>query len=71
MVDPAQKHIETICEEAGLGVMVQVFEIVRDREEVPEEAILGLDAEDVTQLYDAWIGPAIDNVEKSMLGDFD
>jgi hypothetical protein len=71
VADPVQEHIETICEEAMLGVMVQVLEIVRDREEVPEESLLGLDADDVTEMYEGWIGPAIDRLEKSLLGDYD
>lgn len=60
------EHIEQVCADAGLGVMVQVYEIIRDRESVPDSTLLDLTTEDVTEHYWSMIGPAIDHVETFM-----
>lgn len=58
------------CEQAGAGIMVHVLSILMDRGEVGAAAIEALTPEDIVEHYDAWIGPAIDNMERSLLGDF-
>jgi hypothetical protein len=58
------EHIETICTEAGLEVMVQVFQICLARGQVTEEQIMALAINDVTDLYWGFIGPAIDRTER-------
>ena len=63
--DARQKHIETVCAEAGLGVMVQVYEIVCDREDTPDEAILALDADGVNEHY-IYIAKGIDAIEREL-----
>jgi hypothetical protein len=64
--DTRQKHIESICEQAGLGVMVQVYEIVCDREDTPDAKILALTADDVSLHYSLFVAPAIDSVERDI-----
>lgn len=63
--DVVQKHIEQVCKDAGLGVMVQVYEIIQDRESVSTRALLGLTAEVVDEHYNMFVGPAIDEIEKT------
>jgi hypothetical protein len=65
------EHLRLICEEAGLEIMTQVYDILRNREALADGEFLALDASDVYAHYEAWIGPGIDNLEKSLLGDFD
>ena len=60
---PVGAHIEQICNEAGLGVMVQVFEIIHDRESVTEEDLLALTADDVLGFYEGHLARAIDTIE--------
>ncbi len=62
--DVVMRHVERICDEAGLGVMVQVYEILLNRE-IEEGGItmLTLDADDVQRHYFNVIGPAIDTIE--------
>lgn len=64
-------HLAAIAAEAGLEVMDQILGIVSDREEVPDEVLLRLTADDMTALYEGFVGPAVDRVEKSLLGDYD
>lgn len=59
------------CEQVGAGIMVHVLSILMDRGEIGAAAIEALTPEDIVEHYDAWIGPAIDNMERSLLGDFD
>lgn len=59
-------HIQRICAEAGLGVMVQVYEIVCDREERTDEELLALTADDVESHYNQYVGPAIDRIETDL-----
>lgn len=64
--DVVQRHIERICHEAGLGVMVQVYEILLDRADAGEDyavAILTFDAEDVNAHYQRYVLHAIDEME--------
>ncbi len=46
-----EAHLAKTCRDAGLGVMVSLFEVLLDRETVDEQALLGVTAEDVTELY--------------------
>lgn len=65
--DPLNQHIEKVCEEAGLTVMEQVYDILLNREgEGMEEALAKLTAEDVTSDYFGYLGPAIDNIERNI-----
>lgn len=59
-------HVNKICEEAGLGVMVQVFQIIADREEVTDEQLMALTADDVNGYY-FHIAKGIDTIENFML----
>lgn len=61
--DPLGAHIRRICDEAGLGVMVQVFEIIHDRERVSDEALFALTADDVYGFYEGHLARAIDTIE--------
>lgn len=63
----ATQHVAAVCKEAGLGVMLAVFEVVDDREDVSVEALMSLTAEDVTRMYETLIAPAIDRVEDELL----
>lgn len=65
-VDSVSAHIEAICDQAGLGVMVQVVEIIRDRESVTDDALLALDADDVDAFYTGFLARAIDDIERSI-----
>jgi len=62
---PLFAHFDEVCQEAGLGVMVQVYEIISDRGDVEESTLLALTAEDVENHYFR-IGAGIDDVERSL-----
>lgn len=72
-MDTVQSHIETICKTAGLEVMAQVFEIIRERETSDEAvtaaALLALTPADVADYYEGWLAPAIDRIEIGILPD--
>ena len=59
--------IQATCAEAGLEVMAEVLSIVWNREEVPVEVLTGLDASQVSDLYEMFVGPAVDRVEAYLL----
>lgn len=61
---PVQEHIDRICEHAGLGVMCGIFDVLLDREELPESVYFGISAQKVAALYDSRIAPAIDRVQR-------
>jgi hypothetical protein len=65
------EHLRKICADAGLEVMHQVYDILRNREQVEDGELLALDDGDVYKHYEAWVAPGIDNLEKALLGDFD
>jgi hypothetical protein len=46
--------------------MIEILEIIQDREDTPQRALLGLSADDIGALYETHIGPAIDAVERSL-----
>lgn len=71
-VEPADPFsaVEAACAEAGLQVMAQVLSIVAEREEVPMETLAALTPEEIYDLYEGWIGPAVDKVENSLLGHY-
>lgn len=66
-LSPVSTHIANISREAGLGVMEQILTIVSDREEVSDEALLALTSKDLVALYDGFVGPAVDRVERSLM----
>ena len=56
-------------EQAGLGIMREVFSVLYDRETVPETVLDAVTPEDVTEFYEGFIGPAIDKIENTLLED--
>lgn len=58
------------CNEAGLQVMAQVLFVLHEREGLPAATLDAITSEDIAALYEGFIEPAIDNVERSLLGDF-
>ncbi|MBB3752560.1 hypothetical protein FHT44_005072 [Mycolicibacterium sp. BK634] len=62
-------HINEIAKAAYLEVMASggILGILADRETVPDELLLALTADDVTELYESFIAPAIDNIEDALL----
>lgn len=62
--EPAYRRTAAV---AGLGVAAGMLEVVADREAVTAEALDALTPEDVTHLYDAFIGPAVDRIEQHLL----
>lgn len=66
---PIDQHLHDICTKAGLGVMAGVLSVVRDRETVEDATLLSCSSEDVTAFYEMYIGPAIDHVERRLLGE--
>lgn len=65
--DDVASHLWSICHEAGLEVMAELFEIVTARGECDDESILALTAEDVSNWYDHQVGPAVDAIEDGLL----
>lgn len=63
------KHLDQIANDAYLGVMSSdgILGILHDRETVSDERLLALTADDVSDLYDRFIGPAIDDIEDALL----
>ena len=64
--DVLDQHLANITKEAGLKMMSGVFDVLIDRETIPAATLLRLTSDDVLELYEAWIGPAIDDVERSL-----
>lgn len=64
-----EERVRATCAQAGLEAMAGILVIVRDRENVDEQALLELAPEQVTDLYDSFVGPAVDAVEDDLLGE--
>ncbi len=64
--DPVRDHLAEICKDAGLGVMAGLFDVIVDREEVSDDTLLALDESDVTELYEAIVGPAVDRMQRRL-----
>lgn len=60
------EHLDRISKEAGLEVMADILGILYNRETVTHERLLKLTAEDVEDLYDRYVGPAIDDIEDAL-----
>lgn len=64
-------HLDKIAVQAGLEVMGAtnggVLGILYNRESVPDATLLALTADDVTDLYESLIAPAIDRIEERVL----
>lgn len=58
-----------IFDQAGLAIMREVIDIVRDREWVAHSVLDALDADAVYDLYESFIGPAIDKLEDVLAED--
>lgn len=58
-------HIDRIADEAGLQVMDSdgILGILHDRESVSEDRLLALTPKDVTEFYENYVGPAVDQIE--------
>ena len=64
--DAVGRHLAEVCEEAYLGVMVQVLGILRDRELFEDDELLGITDGNVTGWYFQHIAPAIDDIENDL-----
>lgn len=64
------EHVDQIARDACLEVMGSdgILGILIDREVISEGRILALTADDVVELYDSFIGLAVDSVEDYLLG---
>lgn len=67
MGDGERIHVHNVCEEAGLQVMEQVYDILSNREVLPRDVFTLLTVTDVTGHYFGIVGPAIDAIESDML----
>ena len=67
-MDKVFEHLDRIATEAGLVVMDSegILGIIADRETVSYDTLLALTADNVTDLYHTYIGPAIDGIEDSL-----
>ncbi|KQO98667.1 hypothetical protein [Leifsonia sp. Leaf264] len=66
---PHRQHIQSVCKEAGLEMMVGVFEVIDDREEVATVAFQRVTTDDIDGFYDEFIGPAVDKIEAELVRD--
>lgn len=66
--DPVMAHIERIADEAGYAVMgtAGILGILHDRETISDVRILALTADNVNDLYESYIGPAVNDVEDAL-----
>jgi len=60
-------QFDRVARAAGLEVMSEILDILRNRETVGETRLTALTAEDVSALYEGYIGPAIDAIESALL----
>lgn len=60
--------VDDPCHAAGLRVMLEVLDVVADRETVPTARLDALGPVDVADLYDMYVGPAVDGIEGLLLG---
>lgn len=68
--EPVTEHLNAIAKQAYYEVMdaeTGIMGILRNRETVPDECLLALDADDIGALYDEYIGPAVDGIEDALL----
>lgn len=63
----AAAHLTAICAEAGLSSFRAVLDFVIDRDQVPDAALLALTEQDITDLYDGLLAPAVDLIEGALL----
>jgi hypothetical protein len=68
--DGYRDHFQEISDEAGLGgVMPGILQVLLDREVLSEEKFVALTSEDVTNIYEGLIAPAIDRAEQYLAND--
>jgi hypothetical protein len=67
-LNTVHQHIDKIANQAGYAAMgsAGILGILADREALPENVLLALTADDVNDLYDAFVGPAVDAIEDSL-----
>lgn len=63
---PVADPVHAAAEEAGLGVMGHVLDVVRDAEEVSADFLATLTADDIAELYERFIGRAILRMEDAL-----
>lgn len=68
----AIRRIEERCQEAGLDVMAVIMGVLYDRENVSVETLVSVTASDsnIDLMYESFIAPAIDALERSLLNDY-
>jgi hypothetical protein len=59
-------HVREVCHRAGLPIMEGVFDILRDRGEIAESSLAELTEDLVAEMYEAIIGPAVDELEECL-----
>lgn len=62
-MDEFDTIVAATAKEAGLGIMAEVITVLADREVIPEKVLADLDADDLTDYYNSFIGPAIDAIQ--------
>jgi hypothetical protein len=70
--NPVHAHLDAVAREAGYEVMDSngVLGIIVNRESVPDAALLSIDAAGVNDLYDQYVGPAIDQMERALADEY-
>lgn len=72
MTTTTEKKVQANCRKAGLGVMGHILTVLYDRESVGIDTLLALSKseENVVDAYEAFIAPAIDQLEAFLLNDY-
>lgn len=65
-----EQDIITKCEEAGLQVMAGILIVLHEREIVSRDVLDALTADDIDAFYEGYVSRAINDMERSLLGDF-
>ncbi len=60
----AHDHVKRISEEALLPVVGELLSVVIDREEVHDDLWASMDADDIEDLYDQYVGPMTDRLQR-------
>ena len=61
------QHIAAVCADAGLGVMVGIYEVINDREQVPVDTLDRLTVNDVERHYEILCQRGLDAVEDHLI----
>lgn len=57
------KHLHRIATDAGFEIVADAVGILYCREVISAEDVFALTADDITSLYEGFVGPAIDRME--------